>query len=84
VIEELLKAGARINARSRGFLTPVYLATVNNKPDAARVLIDAGADVNLRTRSGLSPLEVAFENCNKQIGAMLIEAGAKLGRGWHR
>jgi ankyrin repeat protein len=55
--EALLKAGAEVNARSKGDGTsPLLMAVINGHFDLAKALIDRGADVNAQSDQGVAPL----------------------------
>ena len=55
LLNELLAGGAEVNcADGRGF-TPLILATYNNQPEAARILLESGADINARTQVVIRP-----------------------------
>ena len=55
--EALLKAGADVNAPSKGDgTTPLLMAIINGHFDLANTLIERGADVNARSEQGVSAL----------------------------
>jgi ankyrin repeat protein len=55
--EALLKAGADVNAKSKGDgTTPLLMAVINGHFDLAKTLIDRGADVNAQSDQGVAPL----------------------------
>jgi ankyrin repeat protein len=55
--EALLKAGADVNAKSKGDGTsPLLMAVINGHFDLAKKLIDRGADVNAQSDQGVAPL----------------------------
>ncbi len=55
--EALLKAGADVNAPSKGDgTTPLLMAIINGHFDLANTLIDRGADVNARSEQGVGAL----------------------------
>src|SRR5262245_11045536 len=58
-VELLVGAGADLQARSKGGLTPLLFAARNGQIKAARVLLEAGADVNDRLTDGTSAIVVA-------------------------
>ena len=59
----LVKAGAQVDAKDiDDELTPLIMALINGKYDAAAALIEAGADVNLSDRLGRLPLYSAIDD----------------------
>ena len=77
-VEAELKAGADVNARDEGGMTPlIYAAGFNSDPLVVQALIKAGATVNARGPAGMSPLMWAAQNntCPDVVKA-LLEAGA--------
>lgn len=56
-LQDLLKAGARVNSKDKEGRTPIF-ATINNlRTVNAKILLEAGADVNVRSRdTGDTPL----------------------------
>jgi ankyrin repeat protein len=59
----LVAAGAQVDAKDiDDELTPLIMALINGKYDAAAALINAGADVNLSDRLGRTPLYSAVDD----------------------
>jgi ankyrin repeat protein len=56
VIKQLLKAGARVDAREANDITPLLMAISNNNMAAAHYLLGHGAKVNVQDWYGRSPL----------------------------
>jgi hypothetical protein len=50
-MKELIAAGADVNARGKGNMTPLLWAFVDNKPERFRLLLEAGADPNVYIES---------------------------------
>jgi ankyrin repeat protein len=75
-VELLVRAGADVNARSKGGLTPLLFAARDGRIEAARVLLASGADVNERLPDGMSALVVAVMNANYAMAAFLLDRGA--------
>ncbi|KAJ3463757.1 hypothetical protein MRS44_008543 [Fusarium solani] len=77
VIETLLSAGARVDARifSTGS-TPLHYAAQYNRPDAARLLSRRGGDIDAKDSFGRSPLNVAIKFNSHNTIAALLELGA--------
>ena len=61
VAEVLLVHGADVHfEESNKHWTPLYMASVMNRPDVVRVLIEHGAVVNARDAQGRTPLDEAY------------------------
>jgi len=81
-IEELIRAGADVNARMPDGRTPLHLVIACG-PDRESVkmstmLVAAGADVNAANDDGDTPLHLACDSGWRETAALLIGAGAKL------
>jgi uncharacterized protein len=83
VAEELVRAGADVNAASKSGFTPLMFAAQRGEigdagdVDTARVLLDAGADVNaVQPGSKLTPLIVASGMVHPKVVEMLLDKGA--------
>jgi hypothetical protein len=50
-MKELIAAGADVNARGKGNMTPLLWAFVDNKPERFRLLLEAGANPNVDIES---------------------------------
>jgi ankyrin repeat protein len=70
----LIDAGADVNVRIAGGLTPIMLAADGNT-EILRFLIDAGADLDANDDSGISVLQRAKND--SQNYEILKKAGAK-------
>jgi ankyrin repeat protein len=60
-IQQLLSAGAAIDAATPKGITPLLMAIINGHYDAAWQLVEAGADVNLADDTGRTPLYAAVD-----------------------
>ncbi len=82
VIQVLLAAGAKTNARNESGMTPLlFVACVNESPKASEMintLIEAGADVDAREEKGSTPLIHAAWRNSPEVVKALIAAGAKV------
>ena len=81
ITKELLKRGARPNARSKQGTTPVIAAAGHHGPDDAsflQELIEAGADVNASDEDGETALMAAAEKGHLTKVRLLIEKGANV------
>lgn len=75
VVEALLNAGAKINAKTSDGSAPLHLAATKGFREIAALLLEKGADVNARNRNGETPLHrVSGENVD--LAAMLLAKGA--------
>jgi len=55
LIQALITMGANVNWINEFSYTPLHFASINNKPEIARMLIDAGADKSIPNRNGVIP-----------------------------
>jgi Ankyrin repeats (3 copies) len=74
-IKLMLAAGANVDSKTGGALTPLMQASIYCKPKFAEVFINAGADVNFKNDQGLTPLVLA-QNC-PEVKELLEKQGAK-------
>jgi ankyrin repeat protein len=80
IIERLIKSGADVNALDRWGKTPLHIAAMIGREDAAKLLIDNGADINAKDNYGYTPLHEAAGNSRWASGVarLLISAGADI------
>ncbi|WP_439622304.1 ankyrin repeat domain-containing protein [Gemmata sp.] len=76
VANQLIGAGADVNARSGDGRTPLHDAVESGKHAVAEALLDAKADVNAADKNGRTPLHVAVERENVEAVRLLLTAGA--------
>lgn len=78
LIEDLLNAGANIEAKDHDLRTPLHWACSSPYPQAARWLLLHDADFEARDRTGATPLHIAAKACyqTERAMAMLIQKGA--------
>ena len=77
-VDQLLQAGADVNARGRNDETPLMAAALAGDTTIAEVLLEHGADVMARNRGGLTPLHAAAYAGSAEVARMLLEHGAEL------
>lgn len=75
-IEQMIQAGANINAQDQSGRTATMIATYNNDLTSAKVLIKAGADVNIQDDMKNTPFLYAGAEGYLDILKLTIEAGA--------
>jgi ankyrin repeat protein len=74
VITTLLKAGAKIDDRDQGGMTPLmWAAKCTTTPAVITVLLKAGADVKVQSNEGKTALDYAREN-GKLVGTDAFKA----------
>lgn len=77
-VRAAVAAGADIEARGQGGMTPLVAATKANHVEAARVLIEAGADVNAKDDIQDSAYLYAGARGHDEILRLTLEHGADL------
>jgi FOG: Ankyrin repeat len=79
IVQELLKAGAKVNARDSRGLTPLVFALAADNPsvEIVQALLQAGADANARDTSGETPLDWAEKFGYPDVIAALNKSAAK-------
>lgn len=60
LVPQLLAAGAGLEARSNGGITPLHMAVLSGSYDTAKLLLHAGANPMARTNGGLTALHVLY------------------------
>jgi hypothetical protein len=94
MLQELIAAGAEVNARSTAYWiklpsgvmkqlpageTALHLAAAVGKAEAVRVLVQAGADPEASAENGCAPLDYALRlGSATEAAEVLVEAGAQL------
>jgi len=77
-IEELLRAGADVNAKISGDGTPLIGAAREGRLDSVRLLLDRGADPNLAVEGDGNPLIMAAREGQAGIITLLLDRGANI------
>ena len=76
-VQELIRAGADVNARDeQRHLPPLIYAIKDGHEEVVRELLDAGAEVNVHGPSGWTPLLGASDEGHETIARWLLERGA--------
>ncbi len=78
IIQQLIKAGANINATDKSGRTILILASENGHLDIIKKLINSGADVNATDEYGWTALVCSSYNGHREIVKELIKAGANI------
>ena len=83
---ELIKAGARLDAKARDGRTPLHLACPfsndrarHSKHAIVELFLSEGADVHAVSNEGRTSLEMAAERCDRSLVKLLLRAGARIG-----
>jgi bla regulator protein blaR1 len=77
-VEEMLQAGANINAAIDGDGSPLIAAVRSGRTALVQYLLDRGADPNMGVDGDGSPLIAAAENGNVTLLALLLDRGADI------
>ncbi len=75
--QQLIEAGADINARDRYGQTAVMIAARQGFTELVRLLVDNGAELDHTAKYKLSALMLAVVNDHAAIVRLLLEAGAR-------
>jgi ankyrin repeat protein len=76
VARRLIEAGADVQVRSKGGLSPLLFAVRAGDIEASRLLLSAGANVNDKAADGSSALVLAIVNAHYELAATLADRGA--------
>jgi uncharacterized protein len=77
-VQELLRAGADINARDRHGQTALMLAAHRGDRELVEILVEGGADLNVTAKYNLSALMLAVTAGHVGVARLLAGAGADL------
>ena len=75
-VRTLVAAGADVEARSAGHLTPLLFAVREGHTDSVSALLTAGADIDATARDGTTPLVLAVINAHYELAGILLDIGA--------
>jgi len=80
VVQALIQAGADVNAKSEGNVTPLMLSVdmAFGQPDISLALINAGADVNAADENGDTALIIAATESSVEVFQTLLDKGANV------
>lgn len=78
IVEELLRAGVRVDEPSQNSLgvTPLHAALSNGHVRVARTLIERGASVRAASAGGWTPLHYAADLGDAELASFLLTRGA--------
>lgn len=75
-VEALVDAGAQVNLPAPGTgATPLHVAALKNRVEAAKILIKKGADVNAVLAAGVSTMSMGATGVGSQIKTETSDAG---------
>ena len=77
--EQLIGAGADVNAQSIIGVTALYISAVKGHKEIAELLIAKGANVNAKNDDGETPLDGAIEDNHTEIADLFRKHGGKTG-----
>src|SRR5262245_46036286 len=77
-VENLIRAGAKVNAADRYGITPLNLASVNGNAQIVRKLLEAGADPNVVDSTGETVLMAAARTGTPDVIKFVIDRGANV------
>ena len=78
-VKQHLAAGADVNAKADGRMSPLHKAAWGGHKEIAELLIAKGADVNAKDEDGETPLDAIVGNpWRVKIADLLIKQGGKM------
>jgi len=76
LVDELIRLGARLEARNTDGNTPLWLACFGNNADVVRRLISAGIKLDNQNDNGATALMYCASSGRSELVQVLLEAGA--------
>ena len=76
LVQMLLRAGARVDAKDATGRTPLFFAVMGASRDAAFELLEAGAQENVRDDHGVTPLLLAVDMGDDDMVRLLLSGSA--------
>jgi hypothetical protein len=76
VVQDLLAAGASVQAANSGGITPLLAAAAEGWHEVAQLLLDEGADVDAADDTDRTPLHAAAEGWHTDVVQLLLQRGA--------
>ena len=77
-LQELVKAGAKVNVTSRPGRAPLLDAAANGHVEVVRALVENGADINAKSYHLWTALHLAAENDKLETVKWLVENGVEV------
>ena len=71
-VQTLLAAGAKVNAKGKGDMTPLLVAITNNHASTVRLLLDGGAAADARGDRNATPLFIAAREGYDSVALALL------------
>ncbi|KAF9892920.1 hypothetical protein FE257_000512 [Aspergillus nanangensis] len=75
-VSVLLEAGAKVDGRSKGGVTPLMTASQSGNSDAVTLLLGYGADINAQDINGTTPLICSVSGAHFDLTQTLLQHGA--------
>jgi len=78
-IKALLSSGTKVDSRDQSGVTPLFVASLFGRTDAAKLLIEKGADIKAaKGTDGSTALHVAAFFCHTDTVKLLLKSGADI------
>lgn len=76
IVEALLTAGAKPNARQGGGFTPLHETALSGNLESTRLLLAHGADATIKADNGKTPPDMATEKGHREVADFIRNAQA--------